>query len=66
MLFGDETRMHRVKRPGQRLLARDVDRRVAELQLRLIRQCRSNPRRDTESFLNGQAALGIPVRKALG
>ena len=45
--------MHRVKRLGQRLAARDFDRQVAEFQIRV-------------AVLNGFTALGIPVTEAVG
>ncbi len=48
-----ETRMHRVKLPGQRLAARDCDRQVAEFQSRV-------------AVPNGFTALGIPVTEARG
>ena len=48
-----ETKMHCVKLLGQRLMARDFDRQVAEFQVRV-------------AVLNGFTALGIPVTKALG
>jgi hypothetical protein len=48
-----ETKMHCVKLPDQRLMARDFDRQVAEFQLRL-------------AVLNGYTALGIPVTKLAG
>ena len=48
-----ETKMHCVKLPGQRLMARDLDRQVAELQVRV-------------AVLNGFTALGIPVTKVVG
>ena len=48
-----ETKMHCVKLLGQRLMARDFDRQVAEVQVRV-------------AVLNGYTALGIPVTKALG
>ena len=48
-----ETRMPCVKLLGQRLLARDLDRRGAELQVRI-------------AVLNRYTALGIPVTKAAG
>ena len=48
-----ETRMHRVKLPGQSLMAREFDRQVAELQVRIV-------------VLNGYTALGIPVTAAVG
>jgi hypothetical protein len=38
---------------GQRLMARDFDRQVAEVQVRV-------------AILNGYTALGIPVTKAVG
>ena len=48
-----ETKMHCVKLLGQRLSARDFDRQVAELQVRI-------------AILNGYTALGIPVTEAVG
>ena len=45
--------MHCVKLLGQRLMARDFDRQVAELQVRI-------------AVLNGYTALGIPVTKVAG
>ena len=45
--------MHRVKLPGQRFVARDFDRQVAEFQVRV-------------AVLNGFTALGIPVTGAAG
>ena len=45
--------MHCVKLPGQRLLARDFDRQVAEFQVRV-------------AVLNGFTALGIPVTEVVG
>ena len=48
-----ETKMHCVKLLGQRLMARDFDRQVAELQVRI-------------AVLNGYTALAIPVTKAAG
>ena len=48
-----ETKMHCVKLLGQRLMARDFDRQVAELQVRI-------------AILNGYTALGIPVTEAVG
>jgi hypothetical protein len=47
-----ETKMHCVKLLGQRLMARDFDRQVAEIQVR-------------SADLNGYTALGIPVTKAV-
>ena len=47
-----ETKMHCVKLLGQRLMARDFDRQVAELQVRI-------------AVLNGHTALGIPVTEAV-
>jgi hypothetical protein len=41
-----ETKMHCVKLLGQRLSARDFDRQVAEVQVRVIRHCRSDQWRD--------------------
>jgi len=48
-----ETKMHCVKLLGQRLMARDFDRQVAELHVRI-------------AVLNGYTALGIPVTEAVG
>ncbi|MFT6535117.1 MAG: transposase [Loktanella salsilacus] len=48
-----ETKMHCIKLLGQRLMARDFDRQVAEVQVRV-------------AILNGYTALGIPVTKAVG
>jgi hypothetical protein len=48
-----ETKMHCVKLLGQRLMARDFDRQVAELQVRI-------------AVLNEYTALGIPVTEAVG
>jgi hypothetical protein len=48
-----ETKMHCVKLLGQRLMARDFDRHVAEVQVRV-------------AILNGYTTLGIPVTKAVG
>ncbi|MFT6535694.1 MAG: hypothetical protein ACJAQU_000591 [Loktanella salsilacus] len=48
-----ETKMHCVKLMGQRLMARDFNRQVAEVQVRV-------------AILNGYTALGIPVTKAVG
>jgi hypothetical protein len=48
-----ETKMHCVKLLGQRLMARDFDRQVAELQVRI-------------AVLNGYTALGIPITEAVG
>jgi hypothetical protein len=45
--------MHCVKRPGQRLMARDFDRQVAGVQVRI-------------AILNGDTALGITVTKTVG
>jgi hypothetical protein len=45
--------MHCVKLLGQRLMARDFNRRVAEVQVRI-------------AIMNGYTALGIPVTKAVG
>jgi len=45
--------MHRVKLLGQRLMARDSDRQVAELQIRI-------------AVPNGDTALGIPVTQTAG
>lgn len=44
--------MHLVKLLGQRLMARDFDRQVAEVEVRI-------------AILNGYAALGIPAQKAV-
>ena len=48
-----ETKMHCVKLLGQRLMARDFDRQVAELQVRI-------------AVLNGYAALGTPIIEVVG
>ena len=45
--------MHYMKLPGQRLMARDIDRQVAEFQVRA-------------AVLNGFTALGIPVTNVVG
>jgi|TARA_R100000935_G_scaffold34072_2_gene54646 hypothetical protein len=44
--------MHYTKMLGQRLMARDFDRQVAEVQVRIV-------------ILNGYTAFGIPVTKAV-
>ena len=48
-----ETKMHCMKLLGQRLMARDFDRQVAEVQVRI-------------AVMNGYTALGIPVTEAAG
>ncbi len=48
-----ETKRHCVKLLGQRPMARDFDRQVADLQVRI-------------AVLNGYTALGIPVTEAVG
>lgn len=48
-----ETKMHCVKLLGQRLMARDFNRQVAEFQVRV-------------AVLNGFTALGIPFTKVVG
>lgn len=48
-----ETKMHCVKLLGQSLMARDFDRQVAEIQIRV-------------AVLNRYTALGIPVTKVVG
>ena len=48
-----ETKMHCVKLLGQRLMARDFDRQVAEFQVRV-------------AVLNGFTALGTPVKEVAG
>lgn len=48
-----ETKMHCVKLLGQRLLARDFGRQVAEVQARI-------------AVMNGYTALGIPITEAMG
>ncbi len=48
-----KTKMHCVKLLGQRLMARDFDRQVAEIQVRI-------------AILNGYTALGIPVTETVG
>jgi hypothetical protein len=48
-----ETKMHCMKLLGQRLMARDFDRQVAEFQVRV-------------AVLNGYTALGIPITNVVG
>ena len=48
-----ETKMHCVKLLGQRLMARDFDRQVAELHVRI-------------AVLNGYTALGTPITEPVG
>ncbi|MBN2906302.1 MAG: IS5 family transposase [Rhodobacteraceae bacterium] len=48
-----ETKMHCVKLLGQRLMAREPDRQVAELQVRV-------------AVMNGFTALGIPITETVG
>ena len=48
-----ETKMHCLKLMGQSLMARDFDRQVAEIQIRI-------------AVLNRHTALGIPVTEAVG
>ncbi len=48
-----ETKMHFVKLLRQRLMARDFDRQVAEVHVRV-------------AILNGYTVLGIPVTNAVG
>ena len=48
-----ETKMHCMKLLGQRLMARDFDRQVAEVQVRI-------------AIMNGYTALGIPVTETVG
>ena len=48
-----ETKMHCVKLLGQSLMARDFDRQVAELQIRI-------------AVLNGFTALGLPMTEVVG
>jgi hypothetical protein len=48
-----ETKMHCMKLLEQRLMARDFDRQVAEVQVRI-------------SVLNGDTALGIPDTEGVG
>lgn len=45
--------MHCVKLLGQRLMARDFARQVAEVQIRI-------------AVMNGYTALGIPITEAVG
>ena len=47
-----EAKMHCIEPLGERLMARDFDRQVAEVQIRA-------------AFLNGFKALGIPVTKVI-
>ena len=48
-----ETKMHCMKLLGQRLMARDLDRQVAEVPVRIV-------------IRNDYTALGIPVTKTVG
>ena len=48
-----ETKMHCMKLLGQRLMARDFDRQVAEIQVRI-------------AVLNRYTALGIPITEPVG
>ena len=48
-----ETKMHCLKLLGQGLMARDFDRQVAEVQIRI-------------AVMNGYTALGIPITEAVG
>ncbi|SLN78094.1 Transposase DDE domain protein [Roseisalinus antarcticus] len=48
-----ETKMHCMKLLGQRLMARDFDRQVAEVHIRI-------------AVMNGYTTLGIPVTEAVG
>ena len=48
-----EAKMNCIKLLGQSLMARDFDRQVAELQVRI-------------AVLNGYTALGIPITEAVG
>ncbi|NGM47981.1 IS5/IS1182 family transposase, partial [Rhodobacter sp. SGA-6-6] len=48
-----ETKMHCMKLLGQRLTAREFDRQVAELHIRM-------------AVMNGYTALGIPVTETVG
>ncbi|SFG34509.1 IS5 family transposase, partial [Jannaschia rubra] len=48
-----ETKMHCMKLLRQRLMARDFDRQVAEVQIRI-------------AVMNGYTALGIPVTETVG
>lgn len=48
-----ETKLHCIKLLGQRLMARDFDRQVAEVQVRI-------------AVMNGYTALGIPITEAVG
>lgn len=48
-----ESKMNCIKLLGQSIMARDFDRQVAELQVRI-------------AVLNGYTALGIPVTEAVG
>ena len=48
-----ETKMHCMKLLGQRLMARDFDRQIAEVQIRI-------------AVMNGYTALGIPVTETIG
>jgi hypothetical protein len=48
-----ETKMHCVTLPGQSLMARDFDRQVAEIQIRV-------------AVLNKYTVLGIPITEVVG
>ncbi|MCE8006911.1 MAG: IS5/IS1182 family transposase, partial [Aestuariivita sp.] len=48
-----ETKMHCVALPGQSLMARDFDRQVAEIQIRV-------------AVLNKYTVLGIPITEVVG
>ncbi len=48
-----ETKIHCVRLLGQRLMARDLERQIAEIRVRI-------------AVLNGYSALGIPVTEAAG
>ena len=45
--------MNCMKLLGQRLMSRDIDRQVAEVQIRIV-------------VMNGYTALGIPVTETVG
>lgn len=49
----DKTKMHCMKLLGQRLTAREFDRQVAKLHIRM-------------AVMNGYTALGIPVTETVG
>jgi hypothetical protein len=55
-----ETKMHCMKLLGQSLMARDFDRQVAEIQVRIIRHCRSDQWRDMAHSSTATLRLAYP------